>query len=305
MGIIFGALQRGQFVKNPGVEYYVDGDNGADSASGLSWTDALVTVQEAVDRCVSGDHDIVYVKTASSAYAENVTVTSKDYVSIIGVGPGDWGRPDIYPAAGAALVVSLSQGFYSERVFYFSDDDNAVEVDSEGWGFNDCRFMGMGGNGAGLFLKGHATNDSYAGGQGLAEDCLFWACSGAGVEFQHAEQTSGIGSTDNQFRRCWFKENTGADFASSVGATGGGAGIFINLRIDECLFFDVGAGHVYMDLDQGVGADLSANSALISGCYFADEALVAAQVAVGGQSKIMVVGNYDAVGLVDGSGFNN
>ena len=303
MGIIFGAIQRGQFVKNPGVEYYVDGDNGADTASGLSWTDALLTVQAAVDKTVSGRHDRVYVATASGAYVENVTVTSKDYVSIIGVGLSDWGRPDISPATGVGLIVSLSQGFYSERVFYFSADDNAVEVDSNGWGFDDCRFLASGGDG--LFLKGNADDDSYGAAQGLANDCMFWANSGAGVETQHADNPNGTAASDNEFRNCTFKENTGADFLSAVGASGGGAGIFLNYIIAGCRFLDVGAAHVYMDMDQGVGADLAANSALIIGNYFADEALTGTQIAVSGQANVMVVGNYDAVGLVDGSGFNN
>jgi hypothetical protein len=303
MSIIFGALQRGQFVKNPGVEYYVDGDNGADSASGLSWTDALLTVQAAVDKTVSGRHDRVYVATASGAYDENVTVTSKDYVSIIGVGLSDWGRPDISPSTGVGLVVSLSQGFYSERVFYFSADDNAVEVDSNGWGFDDCRFLASGGDG--LFLKGNADDDSYGAAQGLANECMFWENSGAGVEFQYALAPSGIAPSDNEFRDCTFKGNTGPDFLSATDVSGGNSGLFLTTIIAGCRFLDVGGAHVYMDLDQGNGSDLAVNQALIIGCFFADEAITGTQIAISGQPNMMFVGNYDAVGLVDGSGFNN
>lgn len=300
-GTVAGSDEAYQGVNVPHA-FFVDGDNGQANNSGLDPRAPLLTIQSAVDLCVSGRHDVVYVRTASSAYAENVTVTSKDYVSIIGWGHGDWGRPDVNPASGIALAISLSQGFHAENVFFVSDDDDAVTVDSDGWLFRNCKFMG---NSDGLFLKGNADNDSYTASQGLAVDCVFWACGAAGVKMEHAEADSGVGTTDNHFVNCVFKENTGVDFLSAVGSTGGGAGIFINLVIEKCKFLDVAAGHVYFDMDQGVGADLSANTCLICNNWFADEAFVAAQCDISGQPGAMFVGNYDAAGLIDGSTFNN
>tara|TARA_Y100000310_G_scaffold345771_1_gene469637 strand:- start:2546 stop:3487 length:942 start_codon:yes stop_codon:yes gene_type:complete len=293
----FGRPQTGNM-------YWVDKDhdNASDGNTGLEKDTPLSTVQAGVDKCVSGNHDVVFVTTASTAYAENVTVTSKDYVSIVGLGLGEWGRPDIHPSSGIALAISLSQGFHSESVYYLSDDDDAVTCDSEGWLFSNCKFQG---NSDGLLLKGYATDDSYSAGQGMAYQCGFESNGAAGVKIEHAETSSGIGSWGNRFIDCYFRDNTGADFLSAVGSTGGGAGIFTRLLIQGCQFLDDGASHVYMDMDQGVAGDLAANSALICGNYFADDAVIAAQCAIGSQAKVFFVGNYDAAGLINGSSFNN
>lgn len=278
-----------------------DHPNANDSNPGTDPFYPLSTVQQGVDKCVSGRHDVVLISTASSAYEENVTVTSKDYVTLMGVGHSDWGRPDIYPATGVGLTISLSQGFHAERVYFFSDDDDAVTLDSNGWMFVDCKFQGVS---DGLLIKG-ATDDSYGAGEGLALRCTFEACGAAGVRIEHAENPSGIGSWGNRFISCHFRDNTGADFLSAVGATGGGAGIFLAMLVKDCTFHDVGAAHVYFDMDQGVGADLTANQILVCGCYFADEAIIAAQIEFGTSAGCMFVGNYDCVGLIDGSTFND
>ncbi len=290
----------------PGDDIWVDKDHAdaSDNNDGFSPRDPLLTVQEGVDKTTSGAHDRVHVVTASSAYAENVTVTSQDYVSIIGEGnPSHWGRPDIHPAAGVGLIVSLSQGFYMNRVYAFSDDGDACQIDSEGWGLDDCKFQGVS---DGLLLKGHPTNDSYAAGQGRARGNTFEACGAAGVRMEHANATSGIGAWGNEFTHGnIFRDNTGADFLSAVGASGGGAGIFMALLIDGNFFLDVGAAHVYFDMDQGVGADLAANQALLSNNRFADLAFVIGQCAIGGQPNVIFGGgNFDATGIIDGSGFN-
>jgi hypothetical protein len=66
----------------------------------------------------------------------------------------------------------------------------------------------------------------------------------------------------------------------------------------------VGAAYVYADMDQGAAGDLTANSALICNNWFADEALVAGQFDIATMANVIFTGNYDAAGLVDGSGFN-
>lgn len=300
--IIEGAVERGQLIQNPGVEYHVDKDSGSDSADGLNWDGALATIQEGVDRCVSVNHDRVYVRTADSAYVENVVVSQKDYVSIIGVGLGEWGRPDLSPAAGIGLFVDRSQGFHGENLYAFSADVDAAHINSEGWKLVNCKFQGAS---DGLLLKGLAASDSYGASQGLALGCGFEANGAAGIRFEHADSPSGIGAWGNRIIDCYFRDNTGVDLLSAVGASGGGAGIFLKMLVQDCQFMDDGAAHVYMDMDQGVAADLAANSALIIGNYFADDTLVAAQCAIGGQPKVFFVGNYDALGVVDGSAFND
>ena len=298
---------RGRFLGDqPGDDIWVDKDHAdaSDNNDGFSPRDPLLTVQEGVDKTTSGAHDRVNVVTAATAYAENVTVTSKDYVSLLGVGGhSHWGRPDIHPAAGVGIVVSLSQAFYMSRIYAFSDDVDAMQIDSEGWGLDDNKFQGAS---DGLLLKGHATNDSYGAGQGRARGNTFEACGAAGVRMEHAEVTSGIGAWGNEFTHGnIFRDNVGADILSAVGASGGGAGIFLALLIDGNFFLDVGAAHVYMDMDQGAAGDLAANQALITNNRFADLVFVAAQCAIGSQpNTIFGGGNFDATGIIDGSAFN-
>ena len=289
----------------PGTDYFVDKDlaTASDTNDGLSWQQALLTVQAGVDKTVTGLGDHVFVKVAASAYAENVIVASKDYVSIVGVlNNSAWGRPDIHPAAGIGLVVTLSQGFLLQNVYVFSDDDDAMTIDSEGWRLENCKFQG---SSDGLLLKGHPTNDSFGAGQGLARGCTFEANGAAGIRMEHADATSGIGSTDNEIVDCLFRDNTGVDLLSAVGVSGGGAGIFLRLSVRDCKFLDPGAAHVYIDMDQGVANDLTANSGMFSNNFFADDAFVAAQADISGQPNVFFVGNYDAAGLIDGSTFND
>lgn len=298
---------RGRFIgAQPGDDFWVDKDHAdaSDNNDGFSPEDPLSTVQAGVGKTTSGAHDRVNVVTAATAYAENVTVTSKDYVSIIGWGRSHWGRPDIHPAAGIGVAVTLSQAFYMSRIYAFSDDVDAMLIDSEGWGLDDCKFQGAS---DGLLLKGNVdASTSYAAGQGLAERCTFEACGAAGVRMEHAAAPSGVGAWGNEFRDCLFRDNTGADFLSAVdGASGGGAGIFLAMLIDACKFLDVGAAHVYFDMDQGVAADLAANQALITNCRFADLAFVIGQCAIAGQPNVIFGGgNFDATGIIDGSAFN-
>ena len=304
MGIIEGAIPRGAGVeRGPGSDFFVDKDNGSNLNSGFSWQQAKATIQAGVDLTVTNKGDRVWVKVAATAYVENVVVALKDYVSILGVlNKSNWGRPDIHPTSGIGLVINKSQGFYGENLFMFSDDGDACTVDSEGWKFMNSRWQA---NANGILLKGDSVDDSFTASQGEAIGCTFWANGAAGIRLEHANNPSGVGVTDVKFKDCIFKENVGADFLSAVGVSGGGAGIFINLVIERCKFLDVGAAHVYMDMDQGVAADLAANSALIVDNFFADEAVIAAQIAIGGQPNVMFVGNKDAAGLIDGATFND
>ena len=287
-----------------GKTFFVDKDasTSSDSNTGDAWDNAFSTIQAAVNKCVSNRHDVVLIAVATTAYAENVVVTSKDYVSIIGVARGEWGRPDLHPTAGIGLAVVLSNGFHGENLYVFSDDVDACLMEGEGWKFTNCKFQGVS---DGLLLKGAASTDASAAGQGMARRCTFENNGAAGVRMEYAEAPSGVGAWGNIFEGCWFRDNTGADFLSATGATGGGAGIFLAMTISGCYFLDVAAGHVYFDMDQGNGADLAVNQVLIAGNFFADEAFVAAQCDISGQPNCMFVGNYDAAGLIDGATFND
>lgn len=289
-----------------GVPYQPNGNvwwvNSGAAGSGTSPEDAFGTIQGAVDRAISGDTIMVF----SGSYDETVTVTD-DYISIIGCQLGGYGRPDLAPDTGAALIVS-GQGFSTRHMRFVSADTDSVQWHGNGGSAIDCVFDGDAGQAAteaNLRLVGDADDDSYTASENLFMDCYFrGSTSGAGVIIQHAALPSGVGCSDNQFVNCRFVAN-GVDFLSAVNVDGGGAGIFLNTVITGCQFMTVGAAYVYIDFAAGAAGDLAANSVLISNNWFADDALIAAQVVIAGQPNCMFVGNYDAAGLVDGSAFNN
>lgn len=289
-----------------GVPYQPNGNvwwvNAGASGSGTSPEDAFGTIQGAVDRAISGDTIMVFAGT----YDENVTVDD-DYIAIIGAQLGNYARPDLVPEEGVALVVN-GQGFYTRHMRFASADSDSVQWLGNGGQAFDCVFDGDSGQAAteaNLRLVGNADDDSYTASENIFMDCLFrGSTSGAGVIIQHAALPSGVGCSDNQFVNCRFVANA-VDFLSAVNVDGGGAGIFLNTLITGCQFMTSGAAYVYIDFAAGAVGDLAANTCLISNNWFADDALIAAQVVIAGQPGDFFVGNYDAVGLVDGSAFNN
>ena len=268
-GSMHYAWAGGKLVLYPGgigqaVEFYVDGANGAAGNSGLSWKEAVSTIQAAIDLTTSGQGDRVYIAPKATAYAENLTITSKDYVHLIGV---------LLP------------------------------------GYRDCVFDGATGQAAteaNLRLVGDATDDSYTASEGKIIECLFRASGGIGLLFQHAALTSGVGVSDVEVLGCRFYGNTGADIATAANTSGGGVGIVQNVLIHGNRFMDVDKA-TYLDMDQAsnVPGDELLNTGMISGNYFADDAaLDATKIDISG-TKLRFVGNYNAVGVVDGSTFDN
>ncbi len=289
-----------------GVPYQPNGNvwwvDAGGSGSGTSPEDAFGTIQHAVDRAIAGDTIMVF----SGAYDETVTVTD-DYISIIGCQLGGYARPDLARDSGVALIVS-GQGFVAQHMRFYSGDSDAVQWHGNGGQTIDCVFdgdVGQAGTEANLRLVPSATSDSYSASENKFVDCLFRGSGGAGVIFQHALAAGGgEGTTDNQFLGCTFAGNA-VDLLSAVNTNGGGAGIYQRLLINGCNFLTVGAAYVYIDFTAGAAGDLAANSCLISNNWFADEALIAAQIVLASQPNAMFVGNYDAVGLVDGHTFND
>lgn len=285
---------------------FVDSTLGA--AGGIGDIDSpYSTIQAAIDaieNSSTGYGSTIFVFPGT--YDENLVVAG-DGISIIGCVAAGYERPDVVPTAGVALTVT-GQGFFCAHMRFAGNTSDTVIQNGNGFVYRDCVFDGDAGQAATegcLRLVGLAADDSYTASEGLIEDCLFrGSTSGAGIIIQHAANPSGVGCSDNVIRGCTFVAN-GVDFLSAVNVSGGGAGIFLNTTIEGNKFLTVGAAYVYFDMDQGAAGDLAANSALISNNWFADEALIAAQVDVSGQANVMVVGNWDCAGVVDGSTFNN
>jgi len=287
----------------PGKVLFVDGTNGSDEFDGTA-EHPVQTIQQAVDLSTSGAGDVILVYPGT--YVETVTVTSKDYVTIMGVRSG-YGRPDVEPASGRALFVDNSQGVVV-RSLRFRARASAVAVRQEGNGFlyEDCVFDGRTGDSGLLQLVGDATDDSFTASEGAVVNCLFRDGNTDALIMQHADAPNGVGTTHNQILYNRFIDNTGDDIATAAGASGGGAGICQDVVIYGNQFVSIDKA-VYLDMDQAsfAGGDAATNSGLISGNYFGDDAaLDATKIDISGTS-FRFVGNYNAIGVVDGSTFDD
>lgn len=290
---------------NNGTVWFVNSEAGG--GDGSSPDSCLATIGAALTRAHSGDTILVF----PGSYDENLTVTT-DYISIIGATLAGYARPDIVPTAGTALTVSTGQGFVARHLRFYSADSDTVVQNANGAAYTDCVFDGDSGQAStetNLRLVPSATDDSYSASENRFIDCQFRYSNGSGVTFQHALAAGGgEGTSDNQFYGCVFTANAVSDLISKVNTNGGGAGIYLRLLVNRCNFQTVGASFKYINLSAGAAGDLTANSCLISGNWFADEALTGGtgnQIDLGGQSKAMFVGNFDCIGLVNGAAFNN
>lgn len=290
-----------------GKVYFVDATNGVDTNSGKSHAKAFQTIQKAINQCVSGAGDIVYIFPGT--YNENLTITSKDYINLIGcVSPG-YARPDVAPTTGIALSIANSQGTVLKHMRFVSADADTVVNEGNGFLFEDCVFDGDAGQAAteaNLRLVGDAADDSYTASEGRIVDCLFRGCGGDALIFQHANAPSGVGVTNVEVLNCRFYDNTGDDIATAANTSGGGAGILLTALIHGCKFMTKDKA-VYLDLDQAsfAGGDLLLNTGMISGNFFNDDAaLDATKIDISG-TNLRFVGNYNAVGVVDGSTFDD
>ena len=100
MGIIEGAIARGQSALLPGTIRYVDGTNGSDSNSGTSWSSAYLTIAATIAAAVAGD--VIMIK---GSFTEAVTIAvGKTGLSIVGAGTG----PNQAQWTGAADAVCLT-----------------------------------------------------------------------------------------------------------------------------------------------------------------------------------------------------
>lgn len=260
------------------------------------------TIQGAVDGSPEGS--VIFI--APGSYDENIVVDA-DYISLIQLTGAGYGRPDIVPTTGACLVVN-GQGFTSIGMRYAASDTDGVQQHGNGFAYYGNVFDGdaaQAATEANLRLVG-AVDDGHTASEGKIYGNLFrGSTSGAGVIIQHAlAAAGGTGCTDNEFIGNRFYGNA-VDMLSAVNTNGGGAGIYLTTLIQGNWFMSVGAARVYINFAAGAAGDLAANSGLISGNWFSDDALIAGQVVIAGQPNVFFSGNYDAAGVVNGSTFNN
>lgn len=305
--IFYGAgiplLPANVSIPNVNSKFWFVNSGGSAAGFGTSPQDPLQSMQAAIDR--AGDYDTIFLMTGS--YDENIVVT-QDYLTIIGAQISSYGKPDWVASTGVALTVQ-GQGFVARNIRFSAEADADVVIQNgNGFEYSNCVFDadGSGATKASLRLVGGVGDDSYSASEGLISNNYFRGVgTSIGIAMQWAlAADGGEGTSDNQIIGNRFIDN-GVDLKSLTNINGGGVDIYLRYVIARNQFLTGGAGYVYADMNQGGAGDLAANSALISGNWFADDAFDIAQFAIDGQPKVFFSGNYDAAGLINGSTFNN
>lgn len=285
-----------RLAQSPGTDYFVDAATGDDASNGLSWEAALETVAAALTKCVDGHGDTVYVKPTpigAADYAENLVLTGKDNVHLVGVlTPGNSMRVTIAPAAGIALDLAQSDGFAAIGVRFVGVSAVGVRSDGEGAYFASCDFTSDTSHGF-QFLG--ATNTDNTGSGTDFDGCIFRECGGAGLRSSKGTGVClGLQATNVNVRNSQFYLNTGDDIDDDAGS--GSPTYFYQWEISGCKFMTRNKADAYLDMDGGVSAEC-----LICGNWFANDGVALTSTQVQLATGAVFVGNFDANGVRDGS----
>lgn len=304
----FGAPVTGYLPTMPGPNgsvWFVDSDNGSDGANGQDAQNALATIQRAVNVARAGDIVLILPGT----YAENIVITGKNYLTLIGAQIPGYARPDIAPVSGMALNIVTSQGIVLAHLRFASPaaDTDLVRNEGNGFLFTDCVFDGDAAQGnakALLRFQCGVTDTHFTASEGIVDGCLFRGSGGVGIAFDtSASGTVNVGSTDNAIRNCKFINNDQADIVTQD-TSGVGTYSIQRAAIGPGNIFATKNATTYIDLTTTNGGAASDQNGTIVYNFFACDAIVA-----GGQVKMVgtgftFVGNYNTVGVKDGSGLD-
>lgn len=253
------------------------------------------SIQAAVN--LAGPGDTVIVQPGS--YDENVVITT-DYVTLVGAQVSGYGRPDLGASTGVTLTVN-AQGFVARGVRFASQDgSDCVVQEGNGFRYEDCVFDDASDAGAaGLRLKGNADDDSKTASEGVVAGCLFRGCAN-GILFDTGDAPdNGVGCTDDVVSGCRFYANT-LDIATAD--TGGGVYSVKTAVIAGNYFADKNKA-TYIDFTTSNGGAASDQTGTVDGNYFASDTMTTTKIKAVG-TGFTFVGNYDTVGVFDGSGLD-
>lgn len=293
-GVLAGAFGGGVF----GKQFYVDPVNGTDNNDG-SANFPVATIARAIGVARSGYGDTIVI--APGEYDETVVLT-KDYVMLVGGTSGGYARPDWGPGATTEVPLTIrAQGVILQHIRFFADASDAVRQEGNGFLHTDCVFDGDGtATMAGLRLRGNSTDDSLTASEGQVLNNYFRG-SAIGVALEDAAVPSGVGSTDNWIANNRFSANT-IDIATVDG--GGGVSSVATITIGPNNQFIDKNKTCYIDMTTSNGGAAGAQTGAINGNYFAADAITAGnQVRIVG-TGFTFTGNYNTVGVKDGSGLD-
>jgi hypothetical protein len=297
VGIPYGRGGSVWFVASPDVDQTFWAN---DSNAGTSPNEAFATINRAIDEAEPGDTIVIF----SGSYDENVVV-DKDYITIIGAQISGYGKPDIVPSSGLALYNQAAQGMVLRhlRLAAPAADVDLMLIEGNGYIVEDLVLDGdatMGNAKALIRLKGNDTDDSYTASEGVIRNCLFRGSGGDGLIFDTAEAAVGVGETDVTVENCVF---VGIDqIAIATADTGPGTYSIQRGQIRGCLFEDKNKA-TYIDLTTSNGGAAGDQSGSCYGNYFASDTMTTTVIKAVGTAWTFI-GNYDTVGIFDGSGLD-
>lgn len=279
--------------RKTGNIYFVDGDLGNDNFAGTNPAEAFKTIGKALQRVQSGRGDVIWVYPKSSAYAENLVVTQSDLSILSASVHGNSKRVAIAPAAGIALDLGNINRFRMRGIRGVGTGDVGVLSSAEGALYEDCDFTSDTTHGFQFFGRSSA---SFTGSGTDFVRCLFRECGAQGLSSKIGVGGAvGLYPTNVNVYGCQFYLNTGADIGNDN--PGGAVAPFSQWLIHACQFMTVDKA-VYLAMSSGSGT----TELQISGCWFSENtALTNVKIALPAGASF--VGNFQATGVVDGSGF--
>lgn len=288
---LLGTISAG----TPGQTFWVDAASGDDTNSGSGPTSALATINAALALCTANAGNTIKVMPGS--YDENILVEI-DGVTLIGAVNGGYERPDIVPTTGVPLTV-IAQGFACAHMRFAPTADDDVFHEGNGFIYQDCVFDGDGTANKGFRLIPNAVDDSFTASEGIISDCLFRG-NGVGLIFDTAVAAVGVGSTDNKIIGNVFQANT-LDIATADSGTASTYSVKLVL-IQANQFVDKNKA-TYIDFTTANGGAASDQTGAVNGNTFASDTMTTTKIKAVG-TGFTFSGNYDTVGIFDGSGLD-
>lgn len=222
--------------------YYLDADNGSDSAGGTSWEDAFKTLAVAEDACTTNNYDMIVVAPAgTSATAETATITwDKNHITVIGAAAPtmigqrsriSWDTDEVDPC----INITGHGNRFINMKWSTTQASNDVLVNMTGDRnyFNNVHFAGIcnadtGDDSSARNLVLTGSHENTFDGCMIGEDTAARSTTNANLDF--------AGASKNTFNNCMFlmnADNVGAVHVVSTGSTGASGWN----RFHECIFY--------------------------------------------------------------------
>lgn len=277
-----------------GNVWFVDSVNGSNGNGGTDPSQAFGTITHALLVARAGDTIFVMVGT----YNEAVVVTT-DYIAIVGATWAGYGKPDVGPSTTGVPLTVTAQGFMCRHVRFAGNGADVVIQQGNGFAYSDCVFDGDAtASKAGLRLLPSSTNTHLTASEGIITDCLFRG-NAIGLAFDTGAAPVGVGSTDNLIAGNRFYTNT-LDIATADAGTG-----TYSVQLTDVIgnYFADKNKATYVDLTTTNGGAASDQTGTFAQNGFASDTMTTTKIKAVG-TGFTFMGNYDTVGIFDGSGLD-